>query len=590
VFTSIRWRTATVYTLLILIAIAVMSALFVHFASDFYVDSVRSNLVAQARLVADDLELRDWHSASQRAGMDQLAKHIGQQVGIRLTIIDSSGIVLGDSQENPSAMENHSTRPEVVAALGGQVGSSQRLSATTKENTLYVAVPVESGGAIVGVSRVALPLTAIETSLAGLVRTILLVAGGLVILTVAASLPLSKLTVGPVRQLTAAAERLARGEWQQKVQTSLRDEVADLAGAFNKMADQLSRNMRTLSSEKDKLETVLSNLPDAVMLADSDGRITLINPAGERLLDVTREKALGQHLIEAFRDHEIANVVQECLRDRAKTFGLVETPPGKRLLRIVATPLPTETGPAALVLVQDLTEMRRLETARRDFVANISHELRTPLASIKAVAETLEDGAIEQPEIARKFLASMNREIDELSQMVRELLELSRIESGQTSLHVRPLDVGRLAKHVAERLKPQSERKKLIITVDIPADLPAALADQERTEQVLVNLLHNAVKFTPEGGTISIVGLSSEDELQVRVVDSGIGIPSEDLLRIFERFYKVDRARSSGGTGLGLAIAKHVVQAQGGRIWAESVEGRGSSFSFTLPLAPIETS
>jgi two-component system phosphate regulon sensor histidine kinase PhoR len=240
-----------------------------------------------------------------------------------------------------------------------------------------------------------------------------------------------------------------------------------------------------------------------------------------------------------------------------------------------------------VVLLQDLTELRRLERARRDFVANISHELRTPLASLKALSETLQEGAIEDPAVAKDFLEKINAETDRLAQMVNELSELSRIESGEVPLSIEPIFLAEAVKRVVERLKAQADRAGLSLVVDIPSDLPEALADRERIEQVLVNLIHNAIKFTPPGGQINIAAKAEGDDIQVSVADTGVGIPADDLPRIFERFYKADKARAGGGTGLGLAIAKHIVEAHGGRIWAESIEGRGSTFTFTLPQARL---
>lgn len=584
-FTSIRWRITGVYVLLTLASIVLLSVLFLQFAKSFYADNLRSQLSAQAHLVADDLSAYSFEPAAQGASLDAVAKQIGRQLGTRITIIDKSGVVLGDSMENPAAMENHATRPEVAAALKGDLGNSQRHSTTTGEDMLYVAVPVVSKGSIIGVARASIPLTAMDAPLSDFGRTILLVAAGTIAAAALVSFQMARLTTRPLKQLTVMARSIAGGHLNQRVHVSLRDEVAELAEAFNEMAARLGETLQAISTEKSKLEVILANMADAVLLTDQGGRVTLVNPAGEQLLGIKRTEVLGRSLIEAVRDHEVAEIVESCLLQKEPRSGMVEDARARRLLRVVATPVGGDGGPTALVIVQNLTELRRLETTRRDFVANISHELRTPLASIKAVAETLEDGAIDNPEVARKFLASMNREIDELSQMVRELLELSRIESGQVPLKLAPVDLNVLIRQATDRLNTQADRKQLEIAVNVPDDLPDAAADAERVEQVMINLLHNAIKFTDNGGRISISAWAQENFLAVSVTDTGIGIPREDLERIFERFYKVDRARSSGGTGLGLAIAKHIVQAHGGHIWAESSEDRGSTFAFTLPTA-----
>ncbi len=283
------------------------------------------------------------------------------------------------------------------------------------------------------------------------------------------------------------------------------------------------------------------------------------------------------------RDHELNEVLQHCLSTGKQQTGAVEIKPKKQLLSIIATPLSGDSG--CLVHIRDLTELRRLEMVRQDFISNISHELRTPIASVKALAETLNEGAIEDPSVAKDFLSRINVEVDKLAQMVQELGELSRIESGEAPLQKRHINIADAIEHAVDRLKAQSDRAGLNLDIDIPPTLPKVMADEARVEQVLVNLIHNAIKFTPSGGRISISAKARDNDILVSVADTGVGIPADDLPRIFERFYKADKSRSGGGTGLGLAIAKHIVEAHGGRIWAESVEGKGSTFNFTLPLA-----
>ncbi|MHB0870287.1 MAG: sensor histidine kinase, partial [Chloroflexota bacterium] len=264
-----------------------------------------------------------------------------------------------------------------------------------------------------------------------------------------------------------------------------------------------------------------------------------------------------------------------------------EVGPSRKFLRIVATPL-RRGQEGALALLQDLTEIRRMETVRRDFVANVSHELRTPLASLKALVETLEEGASAEPEVARDFLSKMHVEVDGLAQMVTELLELSRIESSRVALSFEPEELEPLVRGAADRLAAQADRASLKLSVQLPADLPRVAANRERIQQVLVNLIHNAIKFTPAGGEIVVGALRRGDQVHIWVADTGVGITPDALPRIFERFYKADRSRSGGGTGLGLAIARHVVEAHGGRIWAESIEGKGSTFTLSLPVAGDE--
>lgn len=333
-------------------------------------------------------------------------------------------------------------------------------------------------------------------------------------------------------------------------------------------------------------------MTDGVLIADAEGRIQLANPAAEKLLGEGTGLP-GRSVTVALRHHQLVEAWRKCQQLGETQIEMVELPASRQFIQIVAIP-DRQTG-GSLLVVQDLTRMRHLETVRRDFISNVSHELRTPLASLKALTETLQEGALEDPSAARRFLGRIQTEVDALTQMAGELLELSRIESGQVPLELKAISPSKLIQSAAERMKMQAERAGLSLRVDCPPDLPNIRADLPRLEQVLVNLIHNAVKFTPPGGEITLTAalapLSSSgrgnggEGICFRVDDTGSGIPADDLPRIFERFYRVDRSRSGGGTGLGLSISRHLVEAHGGRIWAESVEGRGSSFYFTIPLA-----
>jgi two-component system, OmpR family, phosphate regulon sensor histidine kinase PhoR len=350
------------------------------------------------------------------------------------------------------------------------------------------------------------------------------------------------------------------------------------------MAAAFQNQMEAITDQRNKLVAVLTHMTDGAVITDREGRVQLFNPAAGHLLGLGDSDVTGQGMVAVARDHEIIEVWQRCRQTGKEQSAVVEVSGRGPFLRVVATPLQEPSAGGALLILQDLTQVRRLETVRRDFISNISHELRNPLAALKALVETLRDGALYDGPMAERFLTQMDAEVDSMTQMVRELLELSRIESGKVPLHLAPMAVADLLNPAVERLQPQAERAGLTMTVDLPAGLPLVLADRERLQQVLSNLLHNAIKFTPPGGRIAVSAEPGE-KVTIVVRDSGVGIAAADLSRIFERFYKVDRARSSGGTGLGLAIAKHIVQAHGGQIWAESKEGQGAVFRFTLPVA-----
>ena len=594
-FAHLQWRIAAGYVGLIALVLLALGVYLVSFLRAQQLAALEAQLERQARLVAGEAQQHLWPEAA--AGLDPLAKRQGRESGLRITLIALDGTVLGDSDRDPAVMDNHSARPEVQQALQTGSGQSRRHSATLDQDLLYVAVPIERAGTVIGVARVALPVHEVEATVnrVGLAVASALAAAAL--LSIALAIVLARVTTGRLQAFTRAAQRLAGGDLDQSIPVVGRDEVSLLARAFNEMAATLRRHIRAVEDERERLAVVVSHLADGLIITDRDGTVRLLNPAAGRLLGVAPARAEGRSLIAVVRDHELAEVVGDVLAG-ASVPGpgqprLIELTGRRRVVQAMASRIPSAdgSGQRALLILQDVTEARRTETMRREFVANVSHELRTPVAALKALVETLEAGALEEPEVAHDFLGRMHVEVDGLAQLVEELLELSRIESRQLALRVQPVDLGRVVMTAVERLRPLAERQGLKLELETPGDLPLVEADPERIQQVVVNLVHNAVKFTPLGGRV-VVGTERRDgEVAVTVTDTGMGIAAETLQRLFERFYKADRARAGGGTGLGLAIAKHLVQAHGGRIWAESSgEGQGATFTFVLPVAPTSTS
>lgn len=387
----------------------------------------------------------------------------------------------------------------------------------------------------------------------------------------------------PVAALAEAARSLPAGETRPPIVAEGNLEVEQLAQALNEMATALRQRMAALQGQRRLSAAVLEHLGDGLVIVDEQRRVVLLNPAARRMLSVPGDVE-RRPWIQVARDADLQRVLERALAAGERRVEIVRLGGGGPYLRVQVTPLAGAGEAAALITLQDVTEMRRLEAVRREFVANVSHDLRTPLASIKAVVETLEAGALEDPTVARRFLGTIHGEVDSLTEMVRELLELARIESGEVWLNLAPQSPYDLAARAVERLLPQAERAGLTLEMDVPAGLPPVLADAESIHHVLVNLLHNAVKFTPVGGTVRVTAEASDGRLAFTVRDTGPGIDPDDLERVFERFYKGDRSRAGGGTGLGLSIAKHAVQAHGGRIWATNARPGGAQFTFTLPL------
>jgi two-component system phosphate regulon sensor histidine kinase PhoR len=617
----LHWRFATYYGLLALAALLLLGAATVvalaweERAVAARRGAVEASLLAEA--AAPVLASLAAGEAGARADLRRLAARAAGHTGGRVTIIAPDGRVLADTEADPDTMENHGTRPEVVAALQHERGTGVRFSTTVGRTLLYAAAVAripgsatgardrEAGGALVGVVRVATSPPSVVAAHAPVLTAVAAVGTLIGAVSVVLAALIARAATEPLRRLTRAAALLAGGDLEQRVPVDRSDEVGELAAAFNEMAARLRADVAALTGERNQATAVLANMADGIVIVDRHLRVARVNPAAARLLALGPGEASGRSLAEVVRDYEVQQVLRDALAAGAPRTAVVRlTPPplaaaraapaagAPRYVRATGIAIPSGAPgaagvPAGLLVLQDVSEVRRAELVRREFVANVSHELRTPLASLKALVETLEEGALDDPPAARDFLALMHVEVDSLAHLVQELLELSRIESGQAALRLEAVPAAGLAEEAAGRLRMQAERAGIALTLEVPPDLPPVWADPARITQVLINLLHNALKFTPAGGQVALRATRDGAGVRFAVADTGMGIAPADLPRLFERFYKVDRSRASGGTGLGLAIAKHLVQAHGGRIWAESPgEGSGATFCFTLPLAP----
>ena len=581
-FRSIQWRITVSFILVVLIIMGILGVYLVNSTRNFQLDNLRYQLENEARITAE-ASLPGFLSPDEPSDLDALAKKLGVEIETRITIIALNGTVLGDSEEDPAIMENHANRPEIVDALAtGVVGESTRFSTTLGQKMMYVAVPISYQDEILGVARVSLLLTAVENVVRQVTVSIIIAMAVAMALVILAAWIIARITTRPIRRLTVASKRIASGELGQKITIEAKDEVGELAHAFNEMSAKTKELVEAISEDKTRLATILDNMADGVIMTDAGGNISLANRAAENIFNI--KEAENKPLIEAVRDHEVDELLKLCLKTDKTQAVQYESVTSKRYLRAIAIPVIHNESRGVLLLFQDLTELRNLQTTRRELIGNISHEFRTPLAGIKAMVETLGGGAVDDKKAARDFLTRIDSEVERLTQLVAELTELSRIETGKAELKKEPVDINQLVEEVIAQLSPQAERQKLSISQDFAADLPAVPADKDRVRQVIANLVHNAIKFTPAGGRITITSRTLEGSVSINIADTGIGIPKEDLPRVFERFYKGDKARVGEGTGMGLAIAKHVIEAHGGNIWVESEEGKGSTFSFSLPL------
>jgi two-component system, OmpR family, phosphate regulon sensor histidine kinase PhoR len=578
---SIYWKLTVPLILLVLLALGFLGFYMINTTRSSQISHLKSQLVNEAKLVAN-ISTSSFADPVQQANLDTIAKTISGEISTRITFIAKDGTVLGDSDQDPATMENHLTRPEVAAALATGEGQTTRYSATLHENMMYVAVLVKNQGQLLGIARVALPLTTVESSVNAEVTTILSGIAIAALLFIVAAALITRMITRPVRQITKAAESIASGNLEQIIPTRTYDEIGRLGHAFNDMSQHLKTTMASIVEGRSNLAAVLTNLTDGVLMTDSEERIILANPAAERLFNFKEKNTTGHTLIETVHDYEIADLVKKCLSTNHEQTLQLES--AGRFLRVIAVPIAPDRSLATLVLFQDLTELRNLQTMRRELIGNISHDLRTPIAGIKAMVETLKDSALNDKEAAANFLTRIDDEVDRLTQMVTELTELSHIETGRAELRRTPTNINLLVEEVVAQMNPLAANRPVTIFTDLKSNPPIIKVDRDRIRQTLINLIHNAIKFNKPGGKIIISTVYDTESITVSVSDSGTGISPEDLPHIFERFYKADKARSRGGSGLGLAIAKHTIQAHGGTISVKSEEGKGSIFSFNLPF------
>lgn len=589
-FNSIRWRIAIPFITLNVLAMLGIGWYLSDLVRKNYLDDLQNQLFAESSLLADILGPVLADLPIEGNFLTDECPRWGKLLSLRVTVILPDGTVVCESDEDPRDMENHADRPEIIEAIKEGSGTSIRPSGTVHLRMMYTASLIQDGGKNLGVVRLAVPITNIETTVAQLRWTVFYVTLLVAVAEILISALIAQATTQPLRALTKAANEMAAWKISSNLIPEGNDEVGQLTQAFNQMADRLRTQLETMNQESQKLNTILQEMTDGVMITDGSGLVQMMNPAAEHIFSTKSQTAVGRTLTEVVRNHQLVEIFHRCQETGKGQVETIDLTSPKVALQVVATTL-GQTMPGSILFVfQDMTRLRQLETIRREFISNISHELRTPLASLKALAETLQDSAIDDPVASRRFLQQIESEVDSLSQMVSELLELARIESGKVPLQFNSLSPSEIIQPAIDRLGLQAERAGVSIRLDLQQDVPDVLADQNRIEQVVVNLLHNAIKFTPSGGMIKIEITPGEyknipDQLIFSLRDTGSGISPDDLPRIFERFYKADRARSSGGTGLGLAIARHLVEAHGGRIWVESQLGSGSTFFFSLPIA-----
>lgn len=540
---------------------------------------IEKNLLQKAYLIRDHVDSEydgnDWSFKDA----DALADRMGWEIGGRVTLLAGDGRVLGDSDldlKQLAQVDNHLLRPEIQMALDRPYGLSRRHSNTVGNDSLYLAVKTKRGFA-----RVALPLGVVETAEAEVRKSILIAAAIALAVASVMGVLLSRSVVRSLLRMSDVAGRIAQGDFSKRLSVVSQDEIGSLAASINRMADGLEKRVGELKTERDQLTTILDGMVEGVLVTDSRGEIVLVNPALVSMVHLEGDNR-GKTVLECLRNAEVHDAVEKALSEKMPQEQEISIQLGGEERQVVVHSAPLESG--SVSVFYDVTGIRKLENIRKDFVANVSHELKTPLTCIRGYAETLKSGALADETAAHRFVEKIESNAAQLQNLVEDILRLSQIESGRLEVHPVSTDLKPLVDSLLDEFADLARAKKIGLFSEIPADF-SLKSDSQALRQVIGNLVENAVKYTPEGGQVRIGAEATRDGARVWVRDTGIGIAEADLPRVFERFYRVDKARSRqmAGTGLGLAIVKHMVQAHGGDVGVKSDLGKGSEFWFTIP-------
>jgi two-component system phosphate regulon sensor histidine kinase PhoR len=575
------------YLAIIMVSLAIVTGYTTRTVKEFHFNTTSSDLEARAALFEEMIAGR---ISGPHSVVDGLCKELGASTWTRITVVLPDGRVIGDSDSDPGSMENHGDRPEFIRALAGMTGSSIRYSDTLKERFMYVAVPVRLEGGVAGAVRTSVPLTALDSSLRSMYLRIT-ISGILVAIAAAVvSVLVAKRISRPVEEIKKGVVHFANNDLSYRLPVHELEEIGELASVINAMAEQLEDRIETVERQRNEQEAIFSGMVEGLLVVDENERIVRLNPAASGFLGVDISEAEGRTIQEVVRNPYLqkfvgrtlgsAVTVEEDLTLRNDRGEIYVQAHGVQLIR------PDGRLRGGVIVLNNVTRLRRLENIRKDFVANVSHELRTPITSIKGFVETLLDGAMRDPVDSANFLNIIGRQAGRMDNIIEDLLLLSGVERGleESNLRIERVKVHEIISDALEVCDYKAKEKKIRIEVDCAPDMEAVV-NEPLLEQAVINLLDNAIKYSEEGGQVRIVTARQAGGITVEVRDEGCGIDKEDIPRLFERFYRVDKARSRklGGTGLGLAIVKHIMQAHGGSVTVMSTPGEGSTFTLHLP-------
>ncbi len=586
---SFKPRLILSYIIVIVLSFGVIAYFLDNQLEENSLRDIKSSLTKQAFLIESQIH-KSFLKEENIAGLDALIKSLSVKIKCRVTLINPNGRVLADSDKSPAdvlKMENHLYRPEVKSALSGAIGEDIHYSSTLGTDMLYVALPVKDKDGISGAVRLSLPLDSVKNTLQVVRNIIILSFIFAIVLAVIFGSILASGIIKPIHKMIYVSRKFSRQEFNQRINLESHDELRELAETMNNMAQAIEDKIKEVEIQNQHLKAILQSMVEGIIVTDKSGGIVSVNPSIEKIFGIKKEEAEGKLFLEAIRNNELADIINKVLEDGvfiSEELSLIY--PVQRVFQINAAAI-LERGliSGCLAVIHDITEVRRLEAVRRDFVASASHELKTPLTSIKGFVETLIEGALEDKENSRQFLKIIQEHTIRLDNLVNDLLSLSYLESKDIRLDKQSVDLKGLTDKVISGFYSQLKKKNI---AQVENNLPKEFildVDENKIEQILTNLLDNAIKFNRDKGLIKVYSQEVDGFIKVVVEDSGTGIPQKHLPRIFERFYRVDNARSRelGGTGLGLSIVKHIVQLHGGDVGVESVEGIGSKFWFTLP-------
>lgn len=585
---TFRKRVFLSYLLVIAVPFALAAATLNRWIEKSSRDEIRDSLLKQALLI--DMQIRNTQiSPFNSAGLQQLALDVAGKIRARVTIVALSGRVLADSDtptERLGLLDDHSGRPEIRAAFSDGIGESVRYSSTTKTRMMYLAVPIKSSGTVAGAVRLSLPMIRVERILAATRGTIMASAAFAVLLALLLGGMLARSLLQPLGRIIYTSRKFASGDFSARVFGEADDEIGALAATLNTMAQDIQDKVGRIEIQNQKLRTIFQSMVEGIVVVDKRTAVQTVNQAVEKIFGFAAKDVQNRLFLEVIPNTDLADIVMRVLKEGKYMFQeLTLLRPADRVLQVNGAPI-FEDGRVSgcLLVIHDITELRKLEKVRSDFVANVSHELKTPLTSIKGFVETLLDGAVDDTKHARAFLQIIQEHTNRLNNLINDLLDLSYIESRAAGIDKKEICLRELVDGVVVGFGAQMKRKGVYVNVDIPKGLKLSV-DPGKIEQVFTNLIDNAIKFNKPGGTVYVKYTDEGRRGKVTVIDTGAGIPEKDLPRIFERFYRVDKARSRelGGTGLGLSIVKHIVELHGGAAGVESTEGLGSKFWFTLP-------